>query len=240
VYHLPQMILPKLQSAYFHDHKHLPALKPSASHCPMCKMLLTGLEKAWVVEFQEMDKELGGFGEDEDEYEKKVMVSIEVPFPGGYLGRRPKIELQEGKALYYCLAGVHIPIPLIQIYVDLQLAGPESGKLHENEKGGRSERIAKLRNLLDQDVMRMANEASSSQSSSGASSSAPTRVLVVGTSQVNIEGSIRLVETSSLESELTDTNRLQWVAPSHRWGTLPQFDTTALLSKLSRRPSRTP
>lgn len=88
-----KMTLPKLQSARFHDHKHYRALKPSASHCPMCKMLLTGLEKAWEVEAEEMDKERGSLDEDEDVFEKKVMVSIEVPFPTGYINRRPRIEL---------------------------------------------------------------------------------------------------------------------------------------------------
>jgi hypothetical protein len=177
------------------------------------------------VEYQEMDKEVGCLGEDEDAFEKKVMVSIEVPFPTGYINRHPKIELTEGKALYYCLADVDVPLPVIQSYVDLQLAGPESGKFHEINKGERLERIAKLRKLLDQDVISLADEVSSGQGSSGVSSSAPTRVLDVGTSQVNIEGNIRLVETSSLESEPADTNRLQWVALSHRWGTLPQFKT---------------
>jgi hypothetical protein len=43
-----KITLPKLQSARFHDHKPYPALKSSASHCPMCMLLLMGLEKAWA------------------------------------------------------------------------------------------------------------------------------------------------------------------------------------------------
>jgi hypothetical protein len=217
-----KMTLPKLQSARYHDHKHYSALKSSASHCPMCKMMLTGLEKAWAVESQEMDRQ-GSLDADKEALERKVMVSIEQPFLTGYISRHFKTEILEGKALYYCLAPVKISWPIVQGHLDIQLTPQEDGTLHEADSDGRLERLQKLRQILDEDVIGVANGRVSAESSSSVSSSMPTRVLDLGTSEGDLDDNIRLLETTSFEpSEIVG---FRWVALSHRWGTLPQFKT---------------
>jgi hypothetical protein len=169
-----------------------------------------------------MDRQ-GSLDADKEALERKVMVSIEQPFLTGYISRHFKTEILEGKALYYCLAPVKISWPIVQGHLDIQLTPQEDGTLHEADSDGRLERLQKLRQILDEDVIGVANGRVSAESSSSVSSSMPTRVLDLGTSEGDLDDNIRLLETTSFEpSEIVG---FRWVALSHRWGTLPQFKT---------------